>query len=248
MKIIVAPAKKMTNQSESFRARRQPQFLAEAQEILAAMKALDYAAAKEMWHCSDRLARPNFAWLQEMKLTEHVTPALTSYVGIQYQYMAPDLFTKDALEYVDQNLRILSGFYGVLRPFDGVVSYRLSLDSKLAVAGSRNLYDFWGSKIYQALEFDREPVLNLASLEYTKAIRPFLKPTDLLIDVLFYTSVSGRLQVKATHAKMARGMMVRYLAEQHVTDIQDVRNFWHPDYEYRADLSTPTKIVFVRDK
>ncbi len=108
-----------------------------------------------------------------MKLTEHVTPALTSYVGIQYQYMAPDLFTKDALEYVDQNLRILSGFYGVLRPFDGVVSYRLSLDSKLAVAGSRNLYDFWGSKIYQALEFDREPVLNLASLEYTKQLGPF---------------------------------------------------------------------------
>ena len=247
MKIIVSPAKKMSAIKENFPATTKPQFLTEAETILAKMKSLSYDEAKEMWHCSEKLARPNYAWLQQMDLSKDVVPAITSYIGIQYQYMAPDLFTKKALDYVGQNLRILSGFYGVLRPFDGVVPYRLSLDSPLSVDGQKNLYDFWGAKIYEALEFDQNPVLNLASIEYSKAIRPYLKETDQLVDVLFYTNVAGKLKVKATHAKMARGMMVRFLAENDVNELAGVTKFWHPEYKYRADLSTASKIVFVSE-
>lgn len=248
MKIIIAPAKKMVVDTDTFAIDALPQYLDQTRTILTELRKLDYPAAKKLWHCSDKIARPNFDWLQKLDLTQQLTPALLAFSGIQYQYMAPDLFTASALDYVRANLRILSGFYGILRPFDGIVPYRLEMQAKLTVADSPNLYQFWGDRLYQALTPTPEPIINLASQEYAKTIAPYLQPDQPLITVTFGSLVDGQLKTKATLAKMARGAMVRFLAEKQATTPAVVKDFDHPDWAFAPDRSTATDYVFIYQK
>lgn len=246
MKIIIAPAKKMTVDSDSLPILSQPTYLDATRQILQALRQLTYDEAKALWHCSDKLARPNYDWLQQLDVTRQLSPAVLAYTGIQYQYMAPDVFTQPAIDYVQHSLRILSGFYGILRPFDGIVPYRLEMQSKLPVADQPNLYDFWGSRLYDDLYGDHEPVINLASKEYAKAIEKYLRPQDQLITITFGTLQDGRLKTRATLAKMARGEMVRFMAEKQVTTVAALKQFDHLDYRYAAELSTADQLVFVK--
>lgn len=245
MKIIIAPAKKMVVDMDTFDPLSAPEYLPQTAEILSVLKQLSYEDAKRLWQCSDKLARPNYDWLQQLQLDHQVTPAILSYTGIQYQYMAPDLFTAPALDYIQDNLRILSGFYGSLRPFDGIVPYRLEMQARLAVAGTKNLYQFWGDRLYESLSFNDGPVINLASKEYAKAITPYLQPDDQFIEIVFGHWVGDQLKTRATFAKMARGQMVRYMAEHNVTTVNQIKAFDHPDYAFEPALSTATKLVFV---
>lgn len=245
VKIIIAPAKKMVVDTDTFAVEQLPQYLPQTTEILNTLRQLSYSEVKALWHCSDKLAQPNYDWLQQLELTRVLTPALLAFSGIQYQYMAPDLFTAPALDYVRANLRILSGFYGILRPFDGVVPYRLEMQTKLKVDHYRTLYDFWGERLYTALSKDSDPILNLASKEYTKAIEPYLLPNQPLVTVVFASVVDGHLKTKATLAKMARGAMVRYLAENNVTTISGVTRFDHPDWQYSPAESQTNRLVFI---
>ena len=246
MKIIIAPAKKMTVDSDSLPILSQPTYLDATRQILQALRQLTYDEAKALWHCSDKLARPNYDWLQQLDVTRQLSPAVLAYTGIQYQYMAPDVFTQPAIDYVQHSLRILSGFYGILRPFDGIVPYRLEMQSKLPVADQPNLCDFWGSRLYDDLYGDHEPVINLASKEYAKAIEKYLRPQDQLITITFGTLQDGRLKTRATLAKMARGEMVRFMAEKQVTTVAALKQFDHLDYRYAAELSTADQLVFVK--
>ncbi|AWP45543.1 peroxide stress protein YaaA [Levilactobacillus brevis] len=248
MKMIIAPAKQMAVDLDNFAPETQPQFQSQAQQLLEVLRQLTYPEAQQLWHCSDKLAQRNFDWLHQMDLTRQVTPALLSYRGLQYQYMAPDLFTAPALDYVRHNLRILSGFYGLLRPFDGIVPYRLEMQARLSVGEATNLYAFWGDRLYHALAAPTEPIINLASQEYAKAITPYLQPNQPFITVVFASLVNGKLKTKATLAKMARGAMVRYLAENQVTTIEAVKDFDHPDYRFDASHSTSERLVFVYQK
>lgn len=238
----------MIVETDTFNYEQLPQFLDKTKLILSKMQQLTYIEAKEMWHCSDKLARENYDWLQKLDLEKRLTPALLAFSGIQYQYMAPDLFTESALDYVRNNLRILSGFYGILRPFDGVVPYRLEMQSKIEVSGKENLYHFWSSDIYHALINDSEDIVNLASKEYAKSITPYLLPDQKFVTVIFGNIIEDKLKVKATLAKMARGEMVRYLAENNVTDIDDIKYFNHPDWKYSSRYSTKDQIVFLYQK
>lgn len=242
MEIIISPAKQMKPDYDTFYPEAYPQFLPQTQTILAALKALTPAARQKLWAASDKLAAQAEAQLAAIDFKGPLTPAVLAYVGVQYQAMAPDLFTEPALQYISAHLKILSGFYGVLRPFDGIVPYRLEMGAKLAVAGSANLYQFWGRRLHDALQF---PVLNLASVEYAKAVRPYLAPDETMIDVVFGHLVDGVVKTRATKAKLARGAMVRYLAEHQLSNPAMIVNFDHPRYHYAADLSTATKYVFL---
>lgn len=202
--------------------------------------------AKHLWRTSDKLTQPTYNQLQQTDLTKQLTPAILSFSGIQYQYLAADLLTESALTYLQDNLRILSGFYGILKPFDGIVPYRLEMGAGLSVSGARNLYGFWGNRLYQALGVNNEPIINLASKEYAKAITPYLKPQDQLIDIIFAHEVDGKLKTRATLAKMARGEMVRFMAENQVQTITALKGFNSPNYQYSPSHSTNTKIVFIK--
>ena len=111
-----------------------------------------------------------------MDLERRLTPALLSYEGIQYQYMAPGVFEQGQWDYVQEHLRILSGFYGILKPLDGIVPYRLEMQAKVELpSGIKSLYDYWGSSICRELAADETLIVNLASKEYSRAVEPYLE-------------------------------------------------------------------------
>ncbi len=248
MKIIISPTKQMKQEQDFFFPESQPQFLEQTKQILEKLKLLSYEDAKNMWQCNDKLAKENYERLRSADVTSKTSPAIMSYKGLQYQYMAPDLMTLPGLTYLQEHVRILSGFYGMLRPFDGIIPYRLEMQARLEVDNQKNLYAFWGEQLYEALHFEQGPVINLASKEYSKTIVPYLQPTDQLIDVSFGQIVSGKLKIKATLAKMARGEMVRYLAENQVTTLDRIKEFDHPDYLFSDDYSTNQQFVFLYQK
>ncbi|WP_267200951.1 peroxide stress protein YaaA [Limosilactobacillus kribbianus] len=248
MKIIISPARTMRVDTDSLPYQDLPQFLPQARQILAWMRTQTYDQLHELWwHCSTRLARTNYQWLQEMDLTRELTPAIIAFCGLQYQAMAPDVFSDRGLDYIEKHLRILSGFYGLLRPFDGIVPYRLGMGDRAHVDGTKNLYEFWGDRLYQELYCDDDLVINLASKEYEKAVRPYLQPGDRFVTCLFGEVVGDRVKQKATRAKMARGDMVRYLAENAVDSLDGLKAFDVAGYHYRPEYSTAERLAFTKE-
>lgn len=245
MKIIISPARTMQTDLDSFAYQDLPKFLPQTKQILDQMRSLSYEDLHKVWgNCSTRLAMKNYQWVQKMDLKRGLTPAIIAFTGLQYQYMAPDVFTEDGLAYVQQNLRILSGFYGLLRPFDGIVQYRLGMGDPITIKATKNLYQFWGDQLYQDLYDQDDLVIDLASVEYEKAIKPYLKDGDRLIKCVFGEMIDGKIKQKATLAKMARGNMVRYLAENQIDTVDGVKEFNIGGYRFRKDLSTSNKLVF----
>ena len=250
MRIIISPAKKMNVDRDSFEAKTLPCFLQDTKVLMEEIKKLSLAEAKALWKCNDKLAELNFRRFAMMDPEKCLTPALVSYEGLQYQYMAPGVFTESALAYVEEHLRILSGFYGVLRPFDGEVPNRLEMQARLPVNGKEDLYAFWGDRLYRNLMEGNEDgiILNLASKEYSCAVEPYAEHSCLFITVVFAEEVEGKLKQKGTHAKMARGEMVRFLAENGVREPEEIKRFDAMEYRFREALSDTQRFVFVRDK
>lgn len=248
MRIIISPAKKMKVDRDCFAVKTAPCFLDDAKVLMREIRKLSYEEAKALWKCNDKLTELNVSRFAEMDVAQCLTPALVSYEGLQYQYMAPGVFTEKALAYAEEHLRILSGFYGVLRPFDGVVPYRLEMQAMLRVNGKRNLYDFWGDRLYwNLMEENRDGVIvNLASKEYSCAVEPYVAPSCRFITVVFAEEAEGKLKQKGTLAKMARGEMVRFLAESGVRDPGGIKEFDAMGYRFREELSDERKFVFVK--
>ena len=247
MQIIISPAKKMNVDTDSLPCRGLPAFLPRTERLLAALRAMDSAALKRLWKCNDQIAALNLQRLASMDLRRNLTPALLSYEGIQYQYMAPAVFTDGEYDYVQAHLRILSGFYGLLRPFDGVVPYRLEMQARLPVDGHRDLYGFWGDKPARALAGETDLLVNLASAEYSRAVKPHLPPRVRFLTCTFGEWKEGRVIEKGTLCKMARGRMVRWLAENNVTAAGDIREFRELGYRYNAGCSGENHYVFIKE-
>lgn len=315
MLFMISPAKKMVDAGDAFAWRDMPRFLSQTRELLDALRALSYDEAKALWKCSDALAELNYERVRDMDIDagSACTPAVFSYEGIQYQNMAPQVMTEVQLDYLQEHLRILSGFYGVLRPFDAVVPYRLEMQAKLAVGEARDLYGYWGLRLYEALaadlcqqagkavcgeggrapvcrisghtldggsgavlggrerfdgkrfsaacDVDRVPIasaafesviVNLASVEYAKAVLPYAKaavkagsPVRVLT-CLFGTVRDGKLVQRSTEAKAARGTFVRWCAENAVECAADLKRFDAAGYAFDRELSTDDAFVFAR--
>lgn len=307
LRIIISPAKKMNVMDEAPADAGVPRFLERTRELKQYLQSLDYETLKSIWKCNDKLARLNFERLREMELDRNVTPAVFAYEGIQYQSMAPMVFEQTHLDYIGTHLYILSGFYGILRAFDGVVPYRLEMQARLSWKQEErlltSLYEYWGSSLYEVLtersettaekkkatekkeaaaeekkavaeereaalekkeiaseeavaerkeapdEGDGLTVLNLASQEYAKAVRPWVGPQIRFVECVFgeWDRKKGKVCVKATAAKMARGAMVRYMAEHQVERVEELRAFDLMGYEYREELSEENTMVFVKN-
>jgi cytoplasmic iron level regulating protein YaaA (DUF328/UPF0246 family) len=246
MRIIISPAKQMIRDPDATPAAALPVFLDRTEILMKWMQSLSFEAQRKLWACSDAIAEQNHRRLETMDLRRNLTPALLAFDGIQYQYMAPTVFESSQYDYVQAHLRILSGFYGVLKPMDGVTPYRLEMQAKAAVNGSRNLYDFWGSRLYQDVMDDSRVLINLASKEYSKSIAPYLQPGDRMITCVFGELQGGRVVQKGVYVKMARGEMVRFLAETKAETPEALKAFEVSGYCYDPEHSDETTYVFTR--
>ena len=246
MLCILSPAKKMRDDWDTLPPRDLPVFLDRTRRLLAAMQAMDFEQLKSLWACSDSIALPHFERLRHMDLTRRLTPALLAYDGIQYQYMAPQVFETEYFAYVQTHVRILSGFYGVLRPFDGVTPYRLEMQARLGVDGYRDLYAFWGRSLYDALRRETDVIVDLASAEYSRCVRRFLEPDVTCVRCRFAQRIGGKPVEKGVYVKMARGEMVRWMAETGARTPGDLRGFDRLGYRFSPGDSSETEYVFFK--
>lgn len=247
MRIIISPAKKMKVDTDSFACEGLPEFLPKTELLCERLQGMPYEDLKALWKCNDQIATLNVERIQSMNLRQRLTPALLSYEGIQYRYMAPGVFTYDELDYVKEHLRILSGFYGVLRPFDGVTPYRLEMQAKLQIGEAKDLCAFWGDSIARNLFAETDCILNLASREYSRCVSPYLTEEVRFITCVFGERKGSKIIEKGTLCKMARGEMVRYMAEQKIEDPEQIKSFHYLGYRFVSEESTPKTYTFIKE-
>ena len=245
MKIIISPTKKMKTE-EYISPLSRPLFLEKTKEILSYLVSLTDEEKARVWKVKGKLLEENLERLNAIDLSSPGSPALFSYDGIQFTYMSPSSFTDDMLSYAEEHLRILSGFYGLLRPMDGIVPYRLEMESRININGKGDLYSFWGCDIAREIEKEESLVVNLASEEYSKAVVPHLCKDVEVVTPVFLEEVKGSFVTKGVYAKMARGEMVRFLSENKVSDKEGIKEFSIRGYRYSASLSSSERMAFVR--
>lgn len=246
LKILISPAKKMNIDSDGLQGVSVPYFIEKAEFLRNILKSMSYEELKKLWKCNDKIAALNFERLKNMDSKNALTPAILSYDGIQYKYIAPNVFTYDQLNYINEHLIILSGLYGMLRPFDGVIPYRLEMQTKLSGENFKFLYDFWGSSVADVLSKETDTIINLASKEYSKVVSDNIGNNINFITCSFAQIINGKPVEKGTLCKMARGEMVRYMAENNIKDYKNIKNFNRMNFSYSDALSDESTFVFIK--
>ena len=248
MRIIISPAKKMKVDTDSFPYRDLPKFLTNTEEICGQLQSMSYEELKKLWKCNDQIAELNVRRLRDMDLLGPLTPAVLAYEGIQYQYMAPGVFTDQEFGYIQEHLRILSGFYGILRPFDGVTPYRLEMQAKLKIGACKDLSAYWGDHLAQTLCAESNCILNLASREYSICVSKYLPDTARFITCVFGEENDGKVIEKGTMCKMARGEMVRFMAQYQIENPDQIKSFDRLNYRFDESRSDDSTYIFLRDR
>lgn len=241
MKIIISPAKKITDQNDFEYQSSYPLYLKEASVLYDHLKSLDLLKLKELYKTSMAITEKMYQTIRNTDITRPYLTALFAYDGIQYKYMAPDVMNDDELAYLNEHLYILSGLYGALRPFDLIVPYRLEMGSKLSINDHKDLYDYWHD-LYKL--FKDELLINLASDEYSKAVTPYL---NNVINIRFKERSGNKLLEKGVYVKVARGAMVRYMAVNKISDPITLKGFKELGYEFSDELSDDKEYIFVRE-
>lgn len=249
MKIVISPAKKMNCVTDLLPYEGRPIFIKKAERLMYALQKYSLPQLQKLFACNESIARLNYERYQHMNLYQTLSPAILSYEGIQYQYMAPVVFTDQELAYVQKHLRILSAFYGVVKPMDGIVPYRLEMQAKLPIGTYKNLYEYWGKSIYEEVIKEESVIINLASKEYSKVIERYLSPEVTYITCIFGKLVNGKVKTTGTYAKMARGEMVRFMAENQINEMNDLKKLCSFDrlgYQFDPSCSSKTQLVFTQ--
>jgi len=253
MKILISPAKSLDYQSALPTAKHTvPAFLDEAKQINASLKIKSPAELQKLMHISEKLAELNWGRNQQFETpftTANARPALFAFNGDVYSGLDAYSLGENALEIAQQNLRILSGLYGILKPLDLMQPYRLEMGTSFGLNGQKTLYAFWKEQLTMHLKNElssSELVVNLASKEYASAIN-FDALNTPVIHPVFKDFKNGKLKIISFFAKKARGLMTRYLIEKNAQTADDVLAFTEDGYAFSETETTEvTQPVFVR--
>lgn len=252
MKLVISPAKSLNYQSDlPTKLNTNSPFLSEAKQLNTLLKKKSAIALSELMHISPNLGQLNYERNQEWSLpftAQNARPAIYAFNGDVYRGLDAYTIEESKIEALQQSVRIISGLYGLLKPLDLVQPYRLEMGTKLPVGKSKNLYEFWRQKVTNALNDeleDGELFVNLASQEYFKAIdTKVLKVPVIHVD--FKEFKNGQYKTIAIFAKLARGYMTRFIIENAVETVDELKTFTTDGYAYDSNLSNDTKLVFTR--
>ena len=253
MKILSSPAKLMNieNHTDLLRSTT-PKFIKEAEEIQSYLKHKDPKYLSELMEISSKLADENWERNQNWKANpkpKESAPAMFAFVGEVYRGLDAKTLDKSAIDYLQKNYRMLSGLYGLLKPSDRIMLYRLEMGRPFAFDNNKNLYEFWTERVTEQLNSElkaKDLILNLASNEYVKVIdRKKVKAP--IIDFEFrQIQPDGKLKTIVVYTKHARGLMIRFCAETNAKTLNDVKAFNYENYLIDEKLSTDTNLVFTR--
>ncbi len=252
MKIISSPAKLMTIENTvNILRKSSPKFIEEAQQIQKHLKEKSPDFLMKLMDISVKLADENWErnqnWNAKPKSKES-SAALYAFTGEVYRGLNAKTLDEKSVAYLQKNYSILSGLYGLLKPSDHIMLYRLEMGRNFEFDGNKNLYQFWREKLTNYLNSEMkkdEILLNLASAEYIKAVdEKNLK--GKLINCHFYELKSGKPKQIVVYTKHARGLMIRYCAENNVKNLEEIKGFNYEKYLFDDQLSSENNLVFTR--
>lgn len=256
MLTVVSPAKSLDYASPvKTKKHTEPAFLNEAEQLVERLRTLKPLELSSLMNISDTLAKENFerfgSWQRPFNL-KNARQAIYAFKGDVYLGLKAEEFGTADLNFAQKHLRILSGLYGVLRPLDLMQAYRLEMGRQIAVNGSKNLYDFWGSKITDVINseladqsYKRKVLINLASNEYFNAVQsPAL--IGEIITPQFKDWSGGEYRVLSFFAKKARGEMAAFIIKNKINAPNKLKEFDVDGYQFCKVDSSSSKLVFKR--
>lgn len=254
MYLLLSPAKNLDETPASNDIQTTlPKLLDKSEQLIATLKQLDKNDIKDLMKVSDKIASLNADRFDEWTTPfgDNAKAAIYLFAGDAYKGLDAKELSAQEIDYLNKHLGILSGLYGLLRPLDAILPYRLEMGTRLSVDGCANLYDFWGDDIAELLQerlqaFGHKSLVNLASNEYFTAVNT-KKLTTPIITPKFLDKKDGEYKIISFYAKRARGLMTRFCAVNAISDVNDLKGFDMEHYYFCADKSTDTDWVFLRD-
>ena len=258
MLTIVSPAKSLDYSSPvKTKKHTEPTFLNEAEQLIGKLRTLKPADLSSLMNISDALAQENFHryenWERPFNL-KNARQAIYAFKGDVYLGLKAEEFGAADLNFAQKHLRILSGLYGLLRPLDLMQAYRLEMGRQFGVNGSKNLYEFWGSKITKALDneldgqaYKRKVLVNLASNEYFSSVQSQNLDAEI-ITPQFKDWARGEFRVLSFFAKKARGEMAAFIIKERINSPSKLKEFNIDGYRFSKEESSDTKLVFKRKR
>lgn len=252
MKIVVSPAKSLNLDSEiPTQEYTQGVFLNEAEKLNTVLKEQSPKELSALMKISEKLSDLNWKRNQDWTLpftTKNARQAVFAFNGDVYSGLDAYSLDDKSLNTLQDKLRILSGQYGILKPLDLMQPYRLEMGTKLKVDTFKNLYEFWGDTVTHKLNeelSEQDVFINLASNEYFKVVKPKLLKVPVITPE-FKDYKNGKLKIISFHAKKARGLMVRYILDNNIDNIEGLKGFNYDGYAFDANLSNSTNLIFTR--
>lgn len=252
MKIVISPAKSLDYETKVPTTQfTEGVFLNEAEKLSTVLKKKSPKVLSKLMSISQNLGELNWQRNQDWALPftiENAKQAVFAFKGDVYMGLDAYTLNREEIEQLQQKLRILSGQYGVLKPLDLMQPYRLEMGTKLKVGSKDNLYQFWDSKVTEALNSEleeNEVVVNLASNEYFKVIKSKLLKSSIITPV-FKDYKNGKLKIISFFAKKARGLMVRYIIDNNINSTEELKGFNYEGYAFNSNLSSEKELVFTR--
>lgn len=250
---LISPAKTLDFEHQVEKDETLPKFKTEANKLVKELRKRDKHDLQSLMSISEKLAELNVERFDNFSTTKrpaYAKQAAYAFKGDVYRGLDIESLDDEAVDYLQNHLRILSGLYGILKPLDVIQPYRLEMGTSLSVNGYDSLYEFWGDKIARALnkevkEQKDDIIVNLASNEYFKAAdRKALK--GRVVNIVFKDYNNGAYKIIAVYAKVARGLMVRFMAEHKVADVESLKAFDYEGYSYDDADSSANELVFKR--
>ena len=247
MKIIISPAKKLDTSLIVKNRKMNTLFLGESTKLIQILKGKSISELKDLMSLSANLAQLNWQRFKDWDIENRNTyKALELFNGAVYEGLNAKTFNKSDNDFAQNNLRILSGLYGILKPNDLILPYRLEMGSQLKTINGNNLYRFWQDKLHQNIreELNNEVLINLASNEYSKV----LKLTEIKSEVItpvFKDYKNGKLKIVSFFAKRARGEMCNFIIKNRITNIEDLKQFQNLEYKF-TDVMENGELLFTR--
>lgn len=256
MLILVSPAKTLDfDTPANTGTATQPIFLEQSQALINELQHLDPGDISSLMSISEKLGNLNHERFMDWHTPftkQNAKQAALAFKGDVYTGLAAETFSADEHKFAQQHLRILSGLYGLLRPLDLMQPYRLEMGTRFANQQGKNLYEFWGDRITEALNkqlktLKTDTVINLASNEYFKAVNKQLLNAEIIAPA-FKDMSKGNYKIISFYAKKARGLMAAWIIQNGITDPKQLKKFKVAGYGYNAELSKPNAPIFTRDK
>lgn len=254
MIIVISPAKTLDfEKKDNNLPTSEPRFLAKSKIINKELKNYDSYSLEKLMKISTKLATLNKDRIEKWTTNlETSKQAILAFKGDVYRGMDVGSLSHSELFYANDHLRILSGLYGILRPLDGINEYRLEMGIKLPVDKFKNLYEFWDNSLEESILEDikkhkNKTIINLASQEYFKSIEGLLKREDVTVITPIFKEFRGdKYKIISLNAKRARGMMTRYIIQNEIEEIKEIKKFNLDGYEFNEEMSNEKEIIFTR--